>query len=130
VETGQPVRLLTPTQVPFVELVPGMTMARVLSASPITEFAGGYMRITGDTEYRDWTLTYDEVLYVSAGELEVIDETGHSTVAREGEAILIATGTTVTYRAKKGCESFYVVWPKGVAQAIEEGRRAGGATPH
>jgi len=118
--------LLTPDQVPFVELVPGMGMARAISAAGVTQFAGGYMRLSQDAEYRDWTLTYDEVLFVHHGTLEIVASDGTSVKAEAGEAILIESGTTVTYRASSGSECFYVVWPRNVGEAIQAAREAGG----
>jgi ethanolamine utilization protein EutQ len=68
------------------------------------------MRFVRDAEYADWTLTYDEVLFVQTGELTVVSHR-ISVVARAGEAILIPKGAKVTYQGRAGTLSFFVLWP-------------------
>jgi ethanolamine utilization protein EutQ (cupin superfamily) len=104
------VKLLTDHDVPFAELVPGLELARAITSAGSTPLGGGYMRFTQDAEFADWTLTYDEVLFVQAGELTVASD-GGNTVARAGEAILIPKGAKVTYRGRAGTVSFFVLWP-------------------
>jgi ethanolamine utilization protein EutQ (cupin superfamily) len=104
------VRLLTEIDLPFEELVPGLELARAITNAGSTQLGGGYMRFTSDAEFADWTLTYDEVLFVQAGELTVLSD-GENTLARAGEAILIPKGTKVTYRGRAGTVSFFVLWP-------------------
>lgn len=104
------VKLLTDRDVPFEELVPGLELARAITGAASTQLGGGYMRFTQDAEFADWTLTYDEVLFVQAGELTVASD-GGDTVARAGEAILIPKGAKVTYRGRAGTVSFFVLWP-------------------
>jgi ethanolamine utilization protein EutQ (cupin superfamily) len=104
------VTLLTDRDVPFDELVPGLELARAITSAGSTQLGGGYMRFASDAEFPDWTLTYDEVLFVQTGELTVVSD-GRSTVARAGEAILIPKGAKVTYRGRAGTVSFFVLWP-------------------
>jgi ethanolamine utilization protein EutQ (cupin superfamily) len=104
------VKLLTDGDLPFEALVPGLELARAITNAGSTQLGGGYMRFTSDAEFADWTLTYDEVLFVQAGELTVTSD-GGDTVARAGEAILIPKGTKVTYRGRAGTASFFVLWP-------------------
>jgi len=68
------------------------------------------MRFTEDAEFADWTLRYDEVLFVQTGELAILSD-GGITVACAGEAILIPNGTKVTYRGRAGTVGFFVLWP-------------------
>jgi ethanolamine utilization protein EutQ (cupin superfamily) len=102
--------LLRPDEVSYEDLVPGLQLARVITAAGTTQLGGGYMRFTEDAEFPDWTLRYDEVLFVQAGELEVVGESG-SVRARAGQAILIPKGTRVTYRGRAGTLGFFVLWP-------------------
>src|SRR5712691_12192389 len=104
------VKLLTDRDVPFEELVPGLELARAITSAGSTQLGGGYMRFTQDAEFAGWTLTYDEVLFVQAGELTVASDSGN-TVARAGEAVLIPKGAKVTYRGRAGTVSFFVLWP-------------------
>jgi ethanolamine utilization protein EutQ (cupin superfamily) len=104
------VKLLTDSDVPWSELVPGFELARAITNAGSTQLGGGYMRFTEDAEFADWTLTYDEVIFVQAGELAILSD-GGNTVARAGEAILIPNGTKVTYRGRAGTVGFFVLWP-------------------
>ncbi len=107
------VKLLTDRDVPFEELVPGLELARAITNAGSTQLGGGYMRFAEDAEdaeLADWTLKYDEVLFVQAGELTVVSD-GGNTVARAGEAILIPKGAKVTYRGRAGTVCFYILWP-------------------
>ena len=107
---AQASRLLTEQDVEYSDLVPGMQLARAITAQGTTQLGGGYMKFTEDSVFGDWILRYDEVLFVQSGQLEVQEESG-SVVARAGEAILIPNGTKVTYRGKAGTVGFFVLWP-------------------
>jgi ethanolamine utilization protein EutQ (cupin superfamily) len=98
--------------VPFSEIAPGLEGARGLTAAGFTTLGGGWVRMDGSGELKDWTLKYDEVLYVVEGESEIEERGGETVVARPGEAILIGEGTTVTYRAKPGTLVFFVLNPR------------------
>jgi ethanolamine utilization protein EutQ (cupin superfamily) len=103
-------KLLTEGDLPFSELVPGLELSRAITHAGTTQLGGGYMRFAQDVEFADWTLKYDEVLFVQSGELEVAGD-GGSVKARVGEAILIPNGTKVTYRGRAGTVGFFVLWP-------------------
>src|SRR2546430_9263159 len=94
-------KLLTDQDLPSTTLVPGLELARSITHAGTTQLGGGYMRFTTDAEFADWTLKYDEVLFVQAGELEIVSE-GGSVKARAGQAILIPDGAKVTYRGRAG----------------------------
>src|SRR5438128_108359 len=104
------VKLLTESDLPYSELVPGLELARAITHAGTTQLGGGYMRFASDAEFADWTLKYDEVLFVQSGELEIISDSG-SVEAHAGEAILIANGAKVTYRGRAGTIGFFVLWP-------------------
>lgn len=104
------VKLLTDRDVRYDELVPGLELARVITTAGSTQLGGGYMRFAEDAEFADWTLTYDEVVFVQTGELTVRSD-GKDTVAQVGEAILIPNGAKVTYRGRAGTVAFFVLWP-------------------
>ena len=104
------VKLLTDRDVPFTDLVPGLELSRAITHAGTTQLGGGYMRFSNDAEFADWTLKYDEVLFVQSGELELVSD-GSSVKAGVGEAILIAKGARVTYRGKAGTVGFFVLWP-------------------
>lgn len=57
----------------------------------------------------DWTLLYDEVVYVISGAFHVTVD-GHTHVAREGDAVWIPEGTRLTYGGEKA-RIFYAVQP-------------------
>lgn len=114
--TGSGVQLLREQDVAYEQISPGLEAARAITAAGFTELGGGWVRMDGSDELAGWTLRYDEVLYVVRGELEV-EAAGTGTVARAGEAILIARGTTVTYRAKPDTLVFYALHPRDWAEA-------------
>lgn len=104
------VKLLTDGDLPFSELVPGLELSRAITHAQTTQLGGGYMRFSKDAEFADWTLKYDEVLFVQEGELSISGESGTVT-AHAGEAILIPKGAKVTYRGRAGTVGFFVLWP-------------------
>jgi len=104
------VKLLTEADLPYSELVPGLELSRAITHAGTTQLGGGYMRFAQDAEFPDWTLKYDEVLFVQAGELEIAGD-GGTVRARAGEAILIPKGARVTYRGRAGTLGFFVLWP-------------------
>jgi ethanolamine utilization protein EutQ (cupin superfamily) len=104
------VKLLTDQDLPFSQLVPGLELARSITHAGTTQLGGGYMKFTEDSEFADWTLKYDEVLFVQQGELEIVSD-GNSVKAEAGQAILIPDGEKVTYRGKAGTVGFFVLWP-------------------
>ncbi len=104
------VKLLTEKDVAYSELVPGLELARSITHAGTTQLGGGYMKVTQEAEFADWTLKYDEVLFVQTGELEIESE-GKSVKAKAGEAILIPEGAKVTYRGRAGTVGFFVLWP-------------------
>jgi len=110
------VRRLTAEDVAWDELVPGIDLARSITAAGTTQLGGGYMRYSEEAEFGPWTLEYDEVLFVQSGRLEVVED-GKSTLAGVGEAILIPKGATVTYKGEKGTVGFFVLWPFNWNQA-------------
>jgi len=105
------VKRLTDEDVAWDELVPGIDLARSITAAGTTELGGGYMRFSNDAEFADWTLKYDEVIFVQRGELEIVQD-GGSTIAQAGEAVLIGKGATVTYRGRNDTVGFFVLWPR------------------
>ena len=104
------VKRLTEGDLPYSQLVPGLELSRAITHAGSTQLGGGYMRFAKDAEFPDWTLTYDEVLFVQRGELEVAGD-GGPVKANVGEALLIPKGAKVTYRGSAGTLAFFVLWP-------------------
>src|SRR5438552_13109297 len=104
------VKLLTDHDLPYTDLVPGLELSRAITHAGTTQLGGGYMRFSADAEFPDWTLKYDEVLFVQSGELEIVSD-GASVKASVGQAILSPNGARVTYRGRKGTGRFLLLWP-------------------
>ena len=100
------------SDIPYSDITPGMEVSRGLTQAGFTTLGGGWVRMDGSGELENWTLKYDEVLFVVRGEAEVEDSAGKKVAARPGEAILIGEGTTVTYRAKPDTLVFFVLNPR------------------
>jgi ethanolamine utilization protein EutQ (cupin superfamily) len=105
-------QLVKESDVPYSEITTGMDGSRGLSEAGFTTLGGGWVRMDGSGELQNWTLKYDEVLYVVRGETEIEDSNGQKVMAGPGEAILIGQGTTVTYRAKPDTLVFFVLNPR------------------
>src|SRR3989454_12704643 len=103
------VKLLTASDISYTELVPGLELARAITHAGTTQLGGGYMRFSSDAEFADWTLKYDEVLFVRSGELEIVSDS-NTVRARAGEAILIPNGAKVTYRGRVGTVGLFRLW--------------------
>jgi ethanolamine utilization protein EutQ (cupin superfamily) len=104
--------LVRQSDVAFTPVVPGLEISRGLTQAGFTSLGGGWVRMDGSGELQDWTLKYDETLFVVQGEAEVEDSDGKRVAAGPGEAILIGEGTTVTYRGKPGTLVFFVLNPR------------------
>jgi len=108
------IRVMRESDIPYSGLAdaPTMELARVVTEAATTDLGGGFIRYqNADGELADWTLKYDEVLYVIEGVLEVISN-GESFVARTGEVMVIPKGVTVTYRGERGTKVFFVLQPR------------------
>lgn len=105
-------QLIQESDVAYSEIAPGMEGSRGLTQAGFTTLGGGWVHMDGSGELANWTLEYDEVLYVVRGEAEVEEADGKKLVARPGQAILIGEGTTVTYRAKGDTLVFFVLNPR------------------
>ena len=104
--------LIRQSDVPFTVVNQGLEISRGMTQAGFTSLGGGWVRMDGSGELRDWTLKYDEVLFVIQGEAEVEDSSGKKVAAHPGEAILIGEGTTVTYRGKPDTLVFFVLNPR------------------
>ena len=104
--------LVQESDVAYSAIAPGMEGSRGLTEAGFTSLGGGWVHMDGSDELREWTLKYDEVLYVVRGEAEVEEKGGRTVVARPGQAILIGEGTTVTYRAHGDTLVFFVLNPR------------------
>ena len=103
-------KLLTDHDLPYTDLVPGLELSRAITHAGTTQLGGGHMRFSADAEFPDWTLKYDEVLFVQTGELAIVTD-GATITAGAGQAILIPKGARVTYRGRAGTVGFFVLWP-------------------
>ena len=67
----------------------------------------------------EWSLDYDEVLYVLEGDVQVAHETGIE-LAGPGDVVLVPRGSSVTYRFHGHCTVFFATYP------VDWAERAGG----
>lgn len=88
----------------------GIDAARALTSAGITRLGGGFMRLADGGELRDWTLPYDEVMFVLEGEL-LLSEGGKEHHIPKGEGVLLRHGATVSYRSTVSTEVLYVLYP-------------------
>ena len=84
-------------------------LADVLHHGSQSPMSVGFARYAAGAS-NDWTLSYDEVLVITKGEFSVLTG-GRATTARAGEAIFLARGTPLTYRAEQDSELLYISYP-------------------
>ena len=71
----------------------------------------------------EWTVTYDEVLFIHEGEMTIATG-GECWQCKAGDIIWLPKGTTLTYDASKGrCAYFYALYP------VDWAKRQGIAEP-
>jgi ethanolamine utilization protein EutQ (cupin superfamily) len=58
----------------------------------------------------EWTVTYDEILFIKDGSLTIrADGEAHECV--EGDIVWLPKGTTLVYDAPEACTYFYALYP-------------------
>jgi ethanolamine utilization protein EutQ (cupin superfamily) len=116
------VQLLREEDVPYIDFTRGMKLSRAITAAGSTVLGGGWVKMDGSGELKDWTLPYDEALYVVRGEL-TIDCEERSTVAGPGQAILMAHGSKVSFKAKPDTVGFFALFPRDWRERQDRGER-------
>ena len=99
---------------PEMSLAPAVTptgttsIARVINSSISRHMGGGIEYLENVTI--DWTVTYDEVLFVHQGALTVeFDGERHDCTV--GDIVWLPSGTSLRYIAKERCGYFYALYP-------------------
>lgn len=95
-------------------LIPAVTpsgttsIARVIDSSLSSTIGGGIEYLEDVTI--DWTVTYDEILFILEGNLTVaFDDASHSCQA--GDIVWLPAGTHLRYIAKGRAAYFYALYP-------------------
>jgi ethanolamine utilization protein EutQ (cupin superfamily) len=84
------------------------SIARVINASISRHMGGGIEYLENATI--DWTVTYDEILFICEGTLTVeFDGTRHECSA--GDIVWLPEGTHLRYIAKERAGYFYALYP-------------------
>lgn len=108
------------------EMIPAVTptgttaIARVIDASVSSTIGGGIEEL--EDAAIDWTVTYDEILFVLEGELVVAFEDGEHRCT-PGDIVWLPAGTALRYIAKGRATYFYALHP------VDWARRQGVAEP-
>jgi ethanolamine utilization protein EutQ len=94
-------------------------ITRLINAELSSTMGAGIERL--EKTRLEWTVTYDEVLFIREGELSVVSG-GKTHRCRAGDIVWIPNGTTLIYDAPEACEYFYALYPVDWAkrQGIEE----------
>lgn len=100
-------------QLPFIPCRPPgggeTTIARVINAG-ISQHMGGGLEIMEGVSIH-WTVTYDEVLFIHEGRMDVVTDQGRFACG-PGDIVWLPAGTTLDYDASKGrCAYFYALYP-------------------
>jgi ethanolamine utilization protein EutQ len=104
------------TMIPAVTQSGTTSIARVINAS-ISRHMGGGIEVL-DNVTIDWTVTYDEILFVVEGPLTVaFEDSKHECEA--GDIVWLPAGTKLRYIAKTRAVYFYALYP--VDWALRQG---------
>lgn len=96
------------------KLIPAVTptgttaIARVIDSSVSNTIGGGIEYI--DDATIDWTVTYDEILFVMEGDLTVAFDDGEHACG-PGDIVWLPAGTHLKYIAKGRVAYFYALYP-------------------
>ena len=94
----------------YVDLAPGVQVSRSITDGALTGFGGGHFRFVEDADLHG-ELSYDEVVYVLEGRLEIEAQDG-PLVAGPGDTFVLKNGASATYRGTAGTRVFYVLNPR------------------
>ncbi len=83
-------------------------IARLVNASFSKTLGAGVERL--EKTRLEWTVTYDEVLFIREGRLTV-HSGGQSYDCVAGDIVWLPNGTTLVYDAPEACEYFYALAP-------------------
>jgi ethanolamine utilization protein EutQ len=104
------------TMIPAVTESGTTSIARVINAS-ISRHMGGGIEVLENVTI-DWTVTYDEILFIVEGPLTVAFEDGaHECEA--GDIVWLPAGTKLSYIARGRATYFYALYP--VDWALRQG---------
>ena len=83
-------------------------IARLVNGGFSTSLGAGVERL--EKTRLEWTVTYDEVLFIREGRLTV-HSGGQRYDCVAGDIVWLPNGTTLIYDAPEACEYFYALWP-------------------
>lgn len=96
------------------------TIARLINGAN-SDHIGAGIEVLEDVSI-SWTVTYDEVLFIHEGEME-IETNGERWTCQPGDVVWLPNGTTLNYDSSNGrCAYFYALYPVDWAkrQGIQE----------
>lgn len=97
------------------------TIARLINQG-VSDHLGAGIEIL-DKVSIEWTVTYDEVLFIHEGEMTIATG-GERWQCEPGDIVWLPKGTTLSYDASKGrCAYFYALYP------VDWAKRQGIAEP-
>mgnify|MGYP000141495168 CR=1 FL=1 len=92
----------------------------VVDASISDTIDAGWLK-WGKGESLEWTLEYDEIMYVVEGVFSISTSEGAQT-AEAGSFFFISKGQALTYSSDEGALLFYVTYPHWVEASQKAGR--------
>lgn len=109
-------------EMPFKKAVVGdqhTTIARMVAEGTSRTMGAGVERLENCAF--EWTVTYDEILFIRSGRLRVITD-GTPNELSAGDILWLPEGTHLRYEATEPCEYFYALYPVDWAkrQGVEE----------
>jgi ethanolamine utilization protein EutQ len=89
--------------------------ADVVTSAHGSPVAAGFLSLTRGCF--PWTLTYDEVQYVTEGELHIGTSTG-TVVGRPGDVLFVPAGSSITFGTPSWARFLYVTFPADWEQEL------------
>ena len=84
------------------------SICRAIDASVSKHMGGGIEYL--ENVSIDWTVTYDEILFILEGPLTIVLEDGPH-VCQQGDIVWLPAGTTLKYVAQGRAAYFYALYP-------------------
>jgi ethanolamine utilization protein EutQ len=86
----------------------GATIARFVTDELSPTLGGGMVKM--ERCRFPWTVRYDEILYVTEGEL-IIESNGETIIGKEGDSFFIEEGTAIVYEAVSKGTFLFSLYP-------------------
>jgi glyoxylate utilization-related uncharacterized protein len=105
-------QLIRGSEVEYIDIGTGWLLSRCVTDTGLLAFGGGFVEtIEAGVNLKDWTVQYDETVFVHAGEVRLICD-GDEHVAGPGDVLVIPKGSTITFVTTLGTKAHFTLFPR------------------